>query len=53
MSLNVDGITIPDSQLAREITDLVRDTASPLLFSSFQPRVLPRRPGRQASWTEV
>ena len=32
MSLNVDGITIPDSQLAREITDLVRDTASPLLF---------------------
>jgi hypothetical protein len=32
MSLNVDGITIPDSQFAREITDLVRDTASPLLF---------------------
>ncbi|WP_144639330.1 HD domain-containing protein [Bordetella genomosp. 13] len=32
MSLNVDGITIPDSQLAREITELVRDTASPLLF---------------------
>ncbi|WP_416348041.1 HD domain-containing protein [Caballeronia mineralivorans] len=32
MSLSVDGITIPDSQLAREITDLVRDTASPLLF---------------------
>jgi hypothetical protein len=32
MSLNVDGITVPDSQLAREITDLVRDTASPLLF---------------------
>ena len=25
MSLSVDGITIPDSQLAREITDLVRD----------------------------
>src|ERR1700727_2038982 len=32
MSLNVDGIAIPDSQLAREITDLVRETASPLLF---------------------
>ena len=25
-------IAIPDSQLAREITELVRDTASPLLF---------------------
>jgi hypothetical protein len=23
MSLNVDGITLPDSQLGREITDLV------------------------------
>lgn len=32
MSLNIDGIAIPDSQLAREITELVRDTASPLLF---------------------
>lgn len=32
MSLTVGGIAIPDSQLAREITDLVRDTESPLLF---------------------
>jgi HD domain len=32
MSINVDGVTIPDSQLARAVTDLVRDTASPLLF---------------------
>jgi hypothetical protein len=32
MSINVDGVTIPDSQLAHEITDLVRDTESPLLF---------------------
>jgi HD domain len=32
MSINVDGVIIPDSQLAREITDLVRDTESPLLF---------------------
>ncbi|SAI07697.1 Predicted HD superfamily hydrolase [Bordetella ansorpii] len=32
MRFDVDGITIPDSQLAREITELVRDTASPLLF---------------------
>ncbi|MCJ0765546.1 HD domain-containing protein [Variovorax terrae] len=32
MSLDLDGIAIPQSQLAREITELVRDTASPLLF---------------------
>ena len=32
MSLDIDGISIPDSQLAREITEVVRDTASPLLF---------------------
>src|SRR3984893_4515419 len=40
MSLTVEGIpdskragvAIPDSHLAREITDLVRDTATPLLF---------------------
>ncbi|QHI99899.1 HD domain-containing protein [Xylophilus rhododendri] len=32
MSTDIDGIRIPDSQLAREITDMVRDTASPLLF---------------------
>jgi hypothetical protein len=28
----LDNVTIPDSQLTREITQLVRDTASPLLF---------------------
>jgi hypothetical protein len=32
MSLSIDGMRIPDSALAREITDLVRDTESPLLF---------------------
>ncbi len=32
MTLNIGGIAIPDSQLAREVTDLVKDTASPLLF---------------------
>ena len=32
MSLAVEGISIPDSKLAREITELVRDTESPLLF---------------------
>ena len=28
----VAGVTIPDSKLAREVTDLVKDTESPLLF---------------------
>jgi hypothetical protein len=32
MSMTVQGLTIPDSKLAREITELVRDAASPLLF---------------------
>ena len=32
MTFAVDGITIPDSRLAREIAELVRDTESPLLF---------------------
>ena len=29
----VAGVAIPDSKLAREITELVQDTASPLLFN--------------------
>jgi hypothetical protein len=32
MSLIVGGVKIPDSKLAREITELVRDTETPLLF---------------------
>lgn len=32
MSLTIEGVAIPDSRMAREITELVRDTASPLLF---------------------
>lgn len=32
MSPTINGISVPDSQLAREITELVRDTTSPLLF---------------------
>jgi HD superfamily phosphodiesterase len=32
MSLNVEGVAIPDSKLAREITAVVRDTVTPLLF---------------------
>jgi len=33
VSLQSEGIEIPDSQLVREITELVRDTESPLLFN--------------------
>jgi hypothetical protein len=32
MSPSVHGVGIPDSKIAREITELVRDTESPLLF---------------------
>ncbi len=32
MSHSIQGISIPDSKIAREITELVRDTESPLLF---------------------
>jgi hypothetical protein len=32
MRLSINGIGIPDSQLARDVTQLVRDTESPLLF---------------------
>src|SRR3569833_2573355 len=29
----IDGISIPDSTMARQATELVRDTATPLLFN--------------------
>jgi len=32
MTMALEGVRIPDSKLAREITELVRDTESPLLF---------------------
>ena len=32
MLATIDGLAIPDSKLAREITELVRDTETPLLF---------------------
>jgi hypothetical protein len=31
-AMAIEGINVPDSRLAREITELVRDTESPLLF---------------------
>ena len=33
MSLKVEGVAIPDSKLARAITEAVRDTETPLLFN--------------------
>jgi HD superfamily phosphodiesterase len=32
LDLDLGGVRVPDSKLAREITELVRDTESPLLF---------------------
>jgi HD domain len=32
MTLSIEGVSIPDSKLAAEVTELVRDTAAPLLF---------------------
>jgi hypothetical protein len=32
MPLIVEGVSIPDSKLAQEITELVRDTVTSLLF---------------------
>jgi hypothetical protein len=33
MTITIDSVRIPDSKLAREVTELVRDTESPLLFN--------------------
>ncbi|ODP33246.1 HD domain-containing protein [Pandoraea sp. ISTKB] len=33
MTANIAGIAVPDSAFAREITEIVRDTESPLLFN--------------------
>jgi hypothetical protein len=32
MSNTIAGITMPDSEMARDLTQLIRDTASDLLF---------------------
>ena len=32
MNRSIHGVSVPDSKIAREITELVRDTESPLLF---------------------
>ena len=35
MLLIVGGVAIPDSKLAREITEVVQETVTPLLFHHF------------------
>src|SRR6266851_435057 len=52
MNTDLAGIRIPDSKLAREIMELVRDTESPAV-SPLEPRLLLGRPRRQASRTEI
>src|SRR3954454_14514210 len=32
-AISIVGVMVPDSKLAREVTELVRDTESPLLFN--------------------
>jgi hypothetical protein len=32
-TVSISGVTVPNSTLAKEATDLVRDTESPLLFN--------------------
>src|ERR1700681_27416 len=32
-AISISGVTVPDSKLAREATEMVRDTESPLLFN--------------------
>jgi hypothetical protein len=32
-AISTSGVTVPDTRLAREATELVRDTESPLLFN--------------------
>jgi hypothetical protein len=49
MTLTVEGVRIPDSKLDREITELVRDTESPLLFHH-SSRVYR---GRDTVWTAI
>ena len=48
-----EGITIPDSKLAREITEFVRDTETDAALQPFQPRLSLGRAGRHAAQPEV
>ena len=41
MGSTVDKIRAPDSALARAITELVKDTESPLLFHHWEPSFKP------------
>jgi hypothetical protein len=46
----ISGIRVPDSKLANEITEFIRDTESTLLFNHLQPRLLLWRTRGAAPW---
>ena len=48
MTTAVNEISVPDSKIAREITELVRDTEFSASLSSFEPRLPLGRPSGQA-----
>ena len=49
----ISGTTVPDSKLANEITELVRDTESTLLFNHSSRVFYLRRTRRSASWPQI
>ena len=53
MTLKIEGISIPDSKLAREVTDLVRRYRIPAAVQSLQPRLFLRRTRGKQTWAEV
>ena len=46
MNNDIAGIKIPDSKMARDLTQLIRDTEPDLLFHPFDPRLSVRRAHR-------
>ena len=50
MNIATRPLRIPDSKLAREVTEIVRDTESELLFNHSSRVYRIRRAGRRASW---
>jgi hypothetical protein len=46
----ISGITVPDSKLAHEITEFIRDTESTLLFNHSSRVLLFWRARRSAPW---
>jgi hypothetical protein len=52
-TVSIAGIAVPDGALAREITELVRDTESPMLFHHSSRVYYWGGAGRKASRPEV